>query len=243
MAKLTKGYVLFVSSLLALAGCMKDDQAKEPAYGQSSLPPEAENTTGNEYSSARAEPMESPGRELQEPVSDSESAKMATPARGAEQTQALSDGQILNVLGIVDSGEIDQAKLAQQRSKNSRVKDFAGKMIEHHSESKDKAEELAEEANLSREDSAPAGELRTGAKQVMQTLLAEQQGAVFDRLYVDSQVDQHAKVLDLIEQRLIPSASNDKLRNQLVETRTMVTNHLSDARELQNEISTTRRGE
>jgi len=47
-------------------------------------------------------------------------------------TAPLNDQQIAKITDSVNSAEIEQAKLAQQKSKNQQVRQFASMMIQHH---------------------------------------------------------------------------------------------------------------
>lgn len=236
MAKLTRSHVLFASSLLALAGCAKDQHPKgQAAYGEWQAA-ESGPTTGSDVKSAEARRM--PATEPPARPYESASAKTETMPKSEQSAQALSDGQILNILTVVDGGEVDQAQVAQKKAADARVQDFAQRMIKQHTQSRQKGEKLSQTARISLSDSAEAAKLRAGSAEVMDDLSDEQAGDDFDKLYIKKQADQHAEVLDLLDRRLIPSATNASLKNQLVNTRTMVSLHLSQARDLQQDLAT-----
>jgi len=234
MAKLTSIHVLLVTTtLLALAGCSKDESTPEPEYGESTAAgPGAsaggETTTSVEYDAPKEE----------QPAGEAAAAKSAEMPEAERKMQALSDGQIVKLTSVVDSGEIDQAKLAKERASDARVKQFAAMMIKQHTQSKQKGDKLAKQASITPEESPVATELANGSSSMMQTL-RDAEGREFDALYIDGQVSQHAKVLGLLENQLIPSAANEQLKGALVEARTMVSNHLTEAKDIQQKLSAT----
>jgi putative membrane protein len=230
MVKLRSLVVLFVTSLLALAGCSKDESTPEPEYGASSAAgPGAsagdETTTSVEY----APPPK------QEPSEAASAKAAATPPEGERKIQALSDGQILSVMTTVDKGEIEQAEIAQQKAIDPQVDRFASMMVKQHTASKQKAEKLVQRAALPIEPTPLADELAEKSDQMVKTL-KDADSEAFDVLYMNGQVAQHAKVLGLIENQMIPSAVNAKLKSQLVEARKMVSDHLENAKRIQQEL-------
>jgi len=54
-------------------------------------------------------------------------------------------------------------------------------------------------------------------------------GNVSDRIFVDAQVDEHQKVLELLNNKLIPQAQNQELKSMLEKVRTKVAGHLKMA--------------
>ena len=62
-------------------------------------------------------------------------------------------------------------------------------------------------------------------------------GSAFDVAYMNSQVDAHQKVLDAINQELLPGASDQKLVDALNKMKKTVEAHLDEARSIQAELS------
>jgi len=174
------------------------------------------------------------------PVSASETTVVAEPApppvEDAPAVAPLTDPQIVKVLEAVDSAEIEQAKIAQKKSKNPKVKKFAQQMIQHHTKSKQKGTQLARKAKLTPEDSVVATTLTGAATQQLEQLKGADAASI-DALYIEGQVQQHQQVNDLISAQLIPAASNDQLKTMLADVRTMVEGHITQAKEIQAGIS------
>lgn len=152
-------------------------------------------------------------------------------------SETLSDAQIAKITETVDTGEVEQARLAQKKAKNQKVKKYAQHMISTHTQSKNKNARVLKKAQLEPEDSATAQNLDQRTTETMTRLeMADQTD--FDRRYIDAQVEQHQTVVNLLDQKLIPSAQNPELKKRLEEARAMVEEHLKQAREIQQALVT-----
>jgi putative membrane protein len=161
-------------------------------------------------------------------------SNVATPAdgtRGAE-TVSLNDAQIVSVIQAADEGEIAQAREVSRKAKSARVKRFAQHMITDHSAAETKLSSLDSKAGISPQTNAIAEQLKSNGDQIMADLKSAS-GAQFDTTYMDAQVKEHTKVLDLLDNRLIPHAQNPDLVKTLQDIRTKVAAHLKDAQDIQ----------
>ncbi|HEX5658759.1 MAG TPA: DUF4142 domain-containing protein, partial [Polyangiales bacterium] len=148
----------------------------------------------------------------------------------------LTDAQIAKVLDAVDTGEIAQAKLAQKKSKNPKVKKFAAHMIQAHTKSSTKAKAWAKKVKLTPEETPVSQELTAKGEQNLASLESAD-AASFDAAYVAAQAQAHQEVLTLIDSRLAPGATDEQLKAFLTETRTMVETHATEAKELEATVS------
>jgi putative membrane protein len=138
---------------------------------------------------------------------------------------ALTDEQIAAITDSVNSSEIEQGKLAQSKSKEPHVKSFAAKMIEHHGKAKRDQAKL----KLSEAESPLSRQLQEESQAKLDEL-KQKSGREFDLAYLDAQVEGHQKVLDAINQDLLPNAKDEKLVSYLQELRPQVEVHLNEAR-------------
>lgn len=141
----------------------------------------------------------------------------------------LSDGQIVAVLGAVNSAEISAATLATTRAVASGVRNHAESMVATHNTAQERQATLAMSLNLSIDPSPLSTQLGDEAKTLMSELDAASD-AEFDVLYLRSEIDGHMKVLMIIGEHLMPSVQNDELRAELMLTRMEVATHLDAAR-------------
>jgi putative membrane protein len=226
--------VLSVTALAGAAGCAKDEPSSETGYAQPAA------SQGGEATPAEAPPQQTAQATPPAPAATSVEgpAAVAPAAVPADATAAaLSDGQIAKITDAVDTAEVNQAELANTKSKNPRVKKFASQMITQHTQAKQKSAQLAKKANLTPETSAAYSELDTKTSKVLDGLKSAD-AASFDQLYISAQVQGHQEVLDLLTTQLIPAASNADLKAQLEKTRTMVEKHLTDAKSIQQSLAT-----
>lgn len=231
MVKLTSFHVWFATTLLALAGCSKDEG--EPAYGESTAPMPgasagAETTASVEH--------DTPTKDQQ--ASEAASAKEALMPEAEPELQALTDGQIVRIMETIDTGEIEQAEIALDKSIDQDVVRFSAQMVRDHAESKRKAERLAEETAMTLEPSPVVDQLVKQSDDWVRALKdAAADPEQFDVFYINGQVAQHSNVLALLEIRLLPNAIDEQLKAYLGDARAMVNDHLEDAKELRQQLT------
>ena len=154
------------------------------------------------------------------------------PAIGTVPVTKLSDDQIANIVVTIDTGEIEQAQIALYRTSDASVRAFATQMLEEHTKAKQAGVRLATDSTVGLAVSPKSRELQAQSQQVI-ARLNDADGSKFDKTYLDSQIEQHAEVLNLLNDQLIPAATLVALRNYLKDARRMVQRHLEHARELQ----------
>jgi putative membrane protein len=230
--------LLAVTSMTGAAGCSSDEPSTQASYAQPAA------SQGDEMTPNEAPPAQTAQATPPTPIVTAESpapvAPADVPAQPTEAAAQLNDAQIAKITDAVDSGEVEQAQLAATKAKNARVKKFANQMIAQHTQSKQKNAQLAKKANITPAESSAYGALQTKSSQVLEGL-KQADAASFDSLYINAQVQQHQEVLDMLNGQLIPAASNPELKAQLEKAHAMVQKHLSDAKDIQQSLSTTPR--
>jgi putative membrane protein len=155
-----------------------------------------------------------------------------TPASGEK---SLDDGQIVAVVHVADQGEIEQARQAVRKARSERVKQYAQHMVTEHSAAEAKLTAVHTGPGSASQESAVTAQLRSSGNEIMGRLKSAS-GSDFDRAYIGAQVTEHAQVLDLLDNKLIPQAQNPDLRKALQDIRAKVENHLKMAETIQGEI-------
>lgn len=163
---------------------------------------------------------------------------MSPAAAAPTATGQLSQAQVALIAELANTSEVEQGKLAEGKAKSPRVKKFASMMVKHHGSSKTEQAKLFKELNLTPTASPDSSALKTGADQTLGTLRGAD-GAAFDIAYMNAQVDEHQKVLDTIDRRLLPAATDEKLIDGLKEMRETVASHLKEAKAIQAELNKT----
>jgi putative membrane protein len=153
-------------------------------------------------------------------------------AKNADEpkNRPLSEPEIIGVTVVVNNGEVAQAILAEKKARTHIARSFAGLMVGDHDDANQKMEALAKELGITPEDSPLSADMRSAADAV-QRKLNQAAHAYFDRVYLESQIDEHQKVLKAFDERLIPAAKSPRLKSMLGEARTHVAHHLQVAKE------------
>ncbi|HYQ30767.1 MAG TPA: DUF4142 domain-containing protein [Polyangiaceae bacterium] len=146
----------------------------------------------------------------------------------AAKPDPLTDAQIAGVTEAANTAEIAQAKVAQVKSKDAGVKAFAAMMIVHHGEAKQKQAKL----KLKTEESGVSTALNADAGATLDALKTESDKG-FDETYIRAQIAGHQKVLDAINDKLLPNVKDAHLKAYLEEIKPRVEEHLKQAKHLQ----------
>jgi putative membrane protein len=243
MLKRSPIYAYAVCSLLLLA-CAKSTSPESQTASDvpdttamNTPPPSVGPSAAEMQTSTVATGEATPGAEVagQPPASQPLSPMPTTPATAAAP-ETLTDDQIVKIAETINSGEVEQAKLAQKTSKNGRVKRYANHMITEHTKAKKKTTTVAKKAQLTPADSPTAQTLSDKATRVKETLETTDK-ADFDKRYIDAQVEAHESVALLIDSKLLPNASNPELKERLEEAKKMVEQHLAEAKEIQSSLT------
>jgi putative membrane protein len=147
----------------------------------------------------------------------------------------LSDPEVAHVAVTANSIDIDLAKLAQSRTHNRDVKQFATTMITDHSAVNAQASALATKLGVTPKDNAMSQSLLKGAAEARATI-EPLKGKAFDKAYIDREVGYHQAVLDALDNVLIPTTENAELKKLLVDVRPAIAAHLEHAKKLQNTL-------
>ncbi len=211
-------HTLFSAALVLAVACNKNDA------------PRPENQTPPASPQATAIPNAQPA------TSDQAVAPLNSAASnqntGASHPEMLTDAQIAQITDDANTAEIEQAKLAESKAKDPRVKKFAERMVKHHGEAKDKQAKL----NIKPDSSASARKLENDAKTTLGSLKADAE-ANFDRDYIAAQVTEHQTVLDTINNQLLPNVKSADLKSYLNEIKPTVEMHLKSAQELSHKLA------
>jgi len=144
----------------------------------------------------------------------------------------LSDPEVAHVAVTANSIDVDLAKLAQSRTANPDVKQFATTMITDHSAVNAQATALATKVGVTPKDNAVSQSLLKGAAEA-RAAIEPLKGKAFDTAYIDREVAYHEAVIDALDKVLVPNASNAELKQLLVDVRPAFETHLAHAKKLQ----------
>ena len=155
-------------------------------------------------------------------------------AAGAS-AQGVNDAQIASIVVTANQVDIDAGKLANVRSTNAEVKQFAQLMVTDHTGVNKSAVALVTKLKVTPEDNPTSQSLKAGGDANLAALKGLKGGA-FDRAYVDHEVAYHQAVIDAMDKTLIPGAKNEQLKALLVKVRPAFIAHLEHAKHLQSSL-------
>jgi putative membrane protein len=152
-----------------------------------------------------------------------------TPDTGPKQANN-TDRVFVHAAVIGGMAEVELGKLAEQRSQNDAVKEFARRMVDDHSKANDRL------IGLAKEDGIAVPKEVDEEHKAMRQRLTTAKGAEFDLAYLQEQVIEHQKTVQLLEYE-IGSGQDTDLKSFAAEILPIVLQHLRAAQALQAEMT------
>ena len=159
------------------------------------------------------------------PAPDTTAAAAATPAK-------LTDPEIASVAVTADQIDIDYAAIAKAKSKNKEVLAFAATMAKDHGSVNAQAVALAKKLGVTPQDNPITQSLLSGAA-TTKDMLNSKSGADFDTAYINNEVAYHKAAIGVVENTLIPDATNPELKSLLQSALPIFKEHLKHAEMIQ----------
>jgi putative membrane protein len=220
--------VLSIVTLTAVTGC-----AHEPVRnaGQATTPEPLE--IHDPYAATPRVPISSdatvPGPGAQEPPP-------LLPVPEMAGNEPLDDEKILQVAHVTSEGGVEEARLAEARAQNPAVRTFATTIAADQTRTAQRGQHIARLHQLVPKDSSISDRLQSDAKLKLDELRGKQ-GADFDRAYVDAQIATYQKVLNIIDDRLLPSATSPEVKALVRSIRPQMKKHYDDAQALRGQLA------
>jgi len=146
----------------------------------------------------------------------------------ASKTTNMSSPDMAAVLFAANEGEIEQGTVAYPKLIHSAAKNFAQMMIDDHKRALTNTTNIMAANKIVAHDAAQdAIDLRNKSKQLV-TNVQTAEGNI-DRNYMVAQIEEHQHLLDLLDQKLIPSSRGEVL-TLMQTTRFTVQAHLDRAK-------------
>ncbi|KAA9332894.1 DUF4142 domain-containing protein [Adhaeribacter soli] len=148
----------------------------------------------------------------------------------------LTDPEIASVAVVANQIDIDHARLAQEKTQNTEVLNFAQTMITDHQAVIDQATALVKKLNVTPKENQLSRKLQTDSENSMKMLRAKS-GSAFDQAYIDHEVTYHKAVISTVENTLIPNAKNAELKALLQNILPSLRAHLEHAQMLKTQYA------
>ena len=140
----------------------------------------------------------------------------------AAQNLTASEKSFVEKAAKGNLAEVELGKLAQQKSSDSKVKDFGQQMITDHSKANDQLKTIADSAGVKWPDQL------TGESKTLYDRLEKLSGNQFDQLYIRSMVEDHKK--DVQEYKTASKQVKDpQLKTYVEQTLPIIEQHLTHA--------------
>ncbi len=152
----------------------------------------------------------------------------ARPAQPGAQAPAAAD--FVNRAAISNMFEVQSSQLAQQKSQNDRVRQFAQRMIQEHTAAGDKLKSTAQGV----QGVTVPTSLDQPHQQMVQTLQSAS-GAGFDRNYIQMQVTAHREAVNLFDQ-YSQNGDNQQLKQFAQQTLPSLREHLQTVEQIQSAL-------
>jgi putative membrane protein len=156
-------------------------------------------------------------------------------ASGPAVTAAVTDPQIAAIVVAANTVDVEAGKLAQSKTKNQKVKEFADSMVRDHTAVNNAAVALVTKLGVTPEENETSRALTASGEQT-RARLSRLSGKAFDREYVDNEVAYHKLVIEALDKTLIPGAQNEELKATLVSVRPSFVAHLQHAEHLRDSL-------
>lgn len=154
----------------------------------------------------------------------------------AQEKAKLSDAEIASVAVVANQVDINYATIAEKKSKNNEIVQFAKTMSADHGSVIKQASTLVKKLGVTPKDNAISQKLLSDAEVTKKTLAAKS-GNDFNKAYINNEVAYHQAVIAAVEGRLIPEAQNSELKSLLQGVLPVLKSHLEHARMVQKTIS------
>lgn len=157
-----------------------------------------------------------------------------TSSMAASSTNAggsWSDANILALLDAANAADSSEGAIAATKGTSAAVRNFGKQMVSDHHKMRVQGEALAKKLKLT--PTPPADDNTTSDTQKeMDNLNSTAKGKDFDKAYIDGQVDDHKKVLDLAV-KAMGQAQSTELKNLIQKATPTVQSHLDKAQSIQ----------
>lgn len=155
-----------------------------------------------------------------------ETSPADVPPADTAPAPAQDDGLALGLLASVNEHEIKAADQAMSKNVTGAVLDFAKMMKTQHTENQSKT--LA----LGAQQDAPEVQEKKQQGEAELAELGKLSGKDYEKAYAQAMVKGHTDALALIDERLLPMASEGPVKEHLTTTREHVAMHLEAAKKL-----------
>jgi predicted outer membrane protein len=151
---------------------------------------------------------------------------------GTEPAGTLSEDQIVGVLATANESEITHGHLVADKLTHEELRRYAGDMIVVHTQAQVRLSQIVTDQALTVDDSPIAQDLNSDDGAAASALENAPTGLSLDLKYAQAEADHQQKLLELIDNMLMPDAHNEALQAELQQSRTATIEHVQRVNDL-----------
>lgn len=153
-------------------------------------------------------------------------APATSDAMPTDQAAPNADAAALALLATINQHEIDAARQAKSKNVDGDVLAFAEMMETEHGANLEKTRTLGAAS-----DTPDATAMKEKGKAELDALAAKS-GDEYEKAYMEAMVKGHEDALKAIDEKMMPMATREEVRQHLTDTRKAVETHLARAKEI-----------
>jgi len=135
-------------------------------------------------------------------------------ASPAANTPSLTDAQIVAIVDLANTADIETGLLGSQRAENKKVRDYATMLHQVHTQVRQNGRDLAKKLGVT--PALPPGDKSADAHRTVMQQLDGLHGAEFDRAFLAHERAFHVAVLAAVKSTLLPAIQNTELKEFVV---------------------------
>jgi len=160
------------------------------------------------------------------------------PESSTPPTATLTDANIAAIVTAANDVDVKNGEMAKSKTKNTEVRALAEQMITDHQSVNKQAKDLVSKINVTPEDNDVSRHLASSGDSTRDVLKGND-GAAFDKAYVDNEVAYHQAVIDMLNNTLVPNTQNPELKTLLETAKPTFMAHLEHAKKVQADLNKT----
>lgn len=143
----------------------------------------------------------------------------------------LNDAEIAHIVVTANDVDIEAGNVAKKKAKHEDVHGYAHRMISEHTDVNQQAKDLVKKLGVTPKDNPISQSLKEDGKKNLDKL-KDLSGKEFDKAYIDAEITLHQQVIDVADNKLVPSVKNEELKALLVKVRPSLVSHLEHAQKI-----------
>ena len=164
-------------------------------------------------------------------ASSTMTADTSAMAASSTSTGSWTDANIFALLDEANAADSAEGAIAATKGTSAAVRSFGKQMVADHHKMRVQGEALAKKLKVT--PTSPGDDnITSDAQKEMDNLNSTAKGKDFDKAYIDGQVDDHKKVLDLAV-KAMGQAQSTELKNLIQKAAPTVQSHLDKAESIQ----------